>query len=127
MRKLSQKRKRLILDRMIEILDRPYAWTKGSWTKTNKRAPEGVSYCLLGAAQKAYADVVGHNARNSDGGADILADMSLVTLIRAKAAEQGLPRAYADSVAVFTFNDAKTTKKADVLNLLREKRSEIEA
>ncbi len=125
MRKLSQKRKRLILDRMIEILDRPYAWTKGSWMRTNKRAPEGVSYCLLGAAQKAYRDVTG-KINHGDGGT-IAEALSLATLARAKLAERGEPTPSSASVTIFTFNDSKATKKADVLNLLREKRSEIEA
>ena len=121
--KLSMKRKRLVVARMIELLEPAYAWGKGSWRKKHAKAPGGVQMCLLGAAQQAYEDVTGKKS-HGDGG-DIARELSIVTLAKAKAAERGLNQPSGDSSIVFTFNDAKTTKKADVLALLREKEAEL--
>jgi len=123
--KLSMKRKRLIVQRTIELLTPSYAWGKGSWRKKNTRAPEGVQMCLLGGLQQAYEDVTGKKSYG-DGG-DIAAQLSLAALARAKNVERGLMGAAAasPSTAVFTFNDARTTKKNDVLALLREKEAEL--
>ena len=121
--KLSQKRKRLIVARTIELLTPAYAWGKGSWRKKHSKAPAAVQMCLLGGLQQAYEDVTGKKARG-DGG-DIARELSIVTLANAKLAERGLNQPYGDASIVFGFNDAKTTKKADVLALLREKEAEL--
>jgi hypothetical protein len=116
--RLSRKRKHAIVARMIELLDRPYGWTRGSWRRT--RNDGVVQFCMLGAVQQAYTDVTGKKTRG-DGG-DLADELSIVALLKAK----GLgPDTTNPTSRVIGFNDKKTTKKADVLAILREKEAEL--
>jgi hypothetical protein len=112
--RISLKRQRLVLDRMIELLEPSYGWTKNVWNRPEARAKNGLgkSFCLLGAADQAFMDVTGRKAGQVE---RVLKEMSVVTLIKAKSGHG----------SVISFNDAKTTKKADVLDILREKRAEL--
>ena len=121
--RLSRKRKLAILDRMEAILSTPYAWTRGSWKKrTSRGGYNGHQFCLLGAALEAYFEVVGYRHRG-DGG-KIAEELSIAALARARMGQSGIKN---PTTAVFSYNDSRETKKADVLDLIRTKRAEIEA
>jgi hypothetical protein len=109
--RLSKKNQKLILDRMIALIERPYGWTKGTWRRERKDGV--VQYCLLGAAQQAYFEVTGKIAKG-DGG-NIADAISLSTFVKE----------HTPSSSVMSYNDRKGTRKADVLNLLRNKRKEM--
>lgn len=113
--KITKARKRKIVARMIELLDRRGGWVKGAWVRPSKGGEGGYGYCLLGAARKAYEDVTGMPPNDGDMGRDVAEALSLVALIRAKSGGKG----------VAEFNDHRKTKKADVLAILREKQEEL--
>ena len=120
-RKMGAERKRSVLARMIELLDRPGGWAKGS---LHRSTSNGDSYCLLGAAGQAYKDVYGRDLGDDyDLLGSVCEDLSVVALIRAKGAPY-----YADpSSQVFRYNDAIGGQKgqARVVKLLKEKQAEL--
>lgn len=124
MARLTKKRKIAILKGMRSRLAARGGWIKGDFRKT--RAKGTVGFCLAGAARDAYLEIIGHEGPYVSY-EDVVQALSIETLAKAKISASRQKLVEEDGhVATYYFNDARTTKKADVLALVDEKLAELE-
>jgi hypothetical protein len=94
---------RIIL-RTIELLDRPYGWVKGKMRENNRGVQ---AYCMVGALRQA-AKEGGYSQRSYE---------RAMNLVKAEVAPNRLGT---PSAAIIYFNDRRSTKKSQVLEVLKK-------
>ncbi|MCI0440743.1 MAG: hypothetical protein L0177_16680 [Chloroflexi bacterium] len=129
---LSKKNKLKILKKARSLVVRPNGWVKGEYVSplaTDEKGETFYAFCSAGAVWEAHKDVM--NAPLSPEQLDQLCDeLSISALAKAKLSGRSALLSRVDSIGIaplVVFNDAATTRKADVVALFDEKIAELEA
>jgi hypothetical protein len=111
------------LEALYALLSQPYAWCKGEGIKVEPRAPEGFAWCLTGGC----SSIAATQQRKKfvyQSSIEIFQSTIKNYQIRKLALERALGRALVgDNLGVgilIIFNDSSTTRKRDVLKLIRD-------